>query len=184
MSFFTPFTLDRNNDYRPFKNDNGIFPNYEESLIEEIRKRINTINNIDSNIFGTEFNTTHQDDTTIIHVGNDITLDDISIELSPDARTLTIEVVKKDEDNNIYRHMKQSYTSDNKFNHEDMRADLLDGDLVIYAPYLEVEQEDDKESTTITIKHSPELENDKDNDKDNDSDKIEEKKENIKQEEK
>lgn len=181
MSFFTPFTLDRNNDYRPFKNDSGIFPNYEDSLIEEIRKRINTINNIDSNIFGTEFNTTHQDDTTTIHVGNDITLDDISIELSPDARTLTIEVVKKDEDNNIYRHMKQSYTSDKKFNHEDMRADLLDGDLVIYAPYLEVKQEEDnKENTTIAIKHSPELENDKDND----SDKIEEKIENTEQEEK
>ena len=62
--------------------------------------------------------------------------------------------------------MKQSYTSDKKFNHEDMRADLLDGDLVIYAPYLEVEQEDDKENTTIAIKHSPELENDKDNDSD------------------
>lgn len=155
-----------------------------DNLIEIGYVEGNPINNIDSNIFGTEFNTTHQDDTTTIHVGNDITLDDISIELSPDARTLTIEVVKKDEDNNIYRHMKQSYTSDKKFNHEDMRADLLDGDLVIYAPYLEVEQEDDKESTTITIKHSPELENDKDNDKDNDSDKIEEKKENIKQEEK
>lgn len=176
MSFFTPFTLDRNNDYRPFKNDSGIFPNYEDSLIEEIRKRINTINNIDSNIFGTEFNTTHQDDTTTIHVGNDITLDDISIELSPDARTLTIEVVKKDEDNNIYRHMKQSYTSDKKFNHEDMRADLLDGDLVIYAPYLEIEQEDDKENTTITIKHSPELENNNniENNNEENSDKIEE----------
>jgi len=46
MSFFTPFTLDRNNDYRVVKNDSGIFPNYEDSLIEEIRKRINTINNI------------------------------------------------------------------------------------------------------------------------------------------
>lgn len=179
MSFFTPFTLDRNNDYRPFKNDNGIFPNYEDSLIEEIRKRINTINNIDSNIFGTEFNTTHQDDTTTIHVGNDITLDDISIELSPDAKTLTIEIVKKDENNNIYRHMKQSYTSDKKFNHEDMRADLLSGDLVIYAPYLEAEQEDDKENNSITIKYSPELENNN-----NDSDRLEEKTEITEQEEK
>ena len=100
--------------------------------------------------------------------------------MSPDAKTLTIEVVKKDEDNNIYRHMKQSYTSDKKFNHEDMRADLLDGDLVIYAPYLEAEEKEEKENTTISIKHSPELENNNDSD----SNKIEEKKENIKQEEK
>ena len=170
MSFLVPF----NHYYR-----NGFIPkqypgfNYEDSLAREIRRRIEEFNK-NTTIFGTEFNTTHQDDTTTIHVGDDITLDDISIELSPDAKTLTIEIVKKDEDNNIYRHMKQSYTSDKKFNHEDMRADLLDGDLVIYAPYLEVEQEDDKESTTIAIKHSPELENDKDNDKDNDSDKIEE----------
>mgnify|MGYP007009362502 CR=1 FL=1 len=82
--------------------------------------------------------------------------------------------MKKDEDNNIYRHMKQSYTSDKKFNHEDMRADLLDGDLVINARYLEIEQEDDKDNTTITIKHSPELENNNDSDIDIDNDKIKE----------
>lgn len=175
MSFLVPF----NHYYR-----DGFLPqeysgfNYEDTLAKEIRRRINEFTK-NSNIFGTEFNTTRQDDTTTIHVGDDITLDDISIELSPDAKTLTIEIVKKYENNNIYRHMKQSYTSDKKFNHEDMRADLLSGDLVIYAPYLEAEQEDDKENNSITIKYSPELENNN-----NDSDRLEEKTEITEQEEK
>lgn len=174
MSFLVPFNHYYRNGFIP-KQYSGF--NYEDSLAREIRRRIEEFNK-NTTIFGTEFNTTHQDDTTTIHVGDDITLDDISIGLSPDAKTLTIEIVKKDEDNNIYRHMKQSYTSDKKFNHEDMRADLLDGDLVIYAPYLEVEQEeeDNKENTTITIKHSPELENDKDNDGDKIEEKIQEEK--------
>lgn len=164
MSFLIPF----NHYYRDgFMPKQYTVPNYEDTLAKEIRRRINEFNK-NTTIFDTEFNTTRQDDTTTIHVGDDITLDDISIELSPDAKTLTIEIVKKDEDNNIYRHMRQSYASDKKFNHEDMRADLLDGDLVIYAPYLEIEQEDDKDNTTITIKHSPELENNNDSDIDND----------------
>lgn len=125
-----------------------------------ITQLIGRINEAESKLFSTDYTPGDHDDTTVIHVGDDISLDDISIELSPDATTLTVEIKKHDEDNNITRYMKQSYYSDRKFNYEDMNADLLDGDLVIYAPYVEDKEleDDSEEKTAISIKHTPQEE--------------------------
>lgn len=127
--------------------------NIGDSHITQFMRKIRE----ESKLFSTDYTPGDHDDTTVIHVGDDISLDDISIELSPDATTLTVEVKKHDKDNNTTRYMKQTYHSSRKFNYEDMNADLLDGDLVIYAPYVEDKELEDnsEEKTAISIKHTP-----------------------------
>lgn len=137
-----------------------------DNLITQLMRRINAA---ESRLFSTDYTPGDHDDTTVIHVGDDISLEDISIELSPDATTLTVEIRKHDKDNNITRYMKQTYHSDRKFNYEDMNADLLDGDLVIYAPYVEDKEleNDSEEKTAVSIKHTPQEEKqDEEGDKD------------------
>lgn len=139
--------------------------NDRDQLIMHLMKKAREA---ESKLFSTDYTPGDHDDTTVIHVGDDILLDDISIELSPDATTLTVEVKKHDEDNNITRYMKQTYHSDRKFNYEDMNADLLDGDLVIYAPYVEDRklEDDSEEQTAISIKHTPQEEDKQDEEED------------------
>lgn len=123
------------------------------SLSEKVAKEIDALN---KNLFATNNSPTRSDDTTVIHVGKDVQEGDIAVELSPDAKTLTIEVKKVDPAHGIVRHMKQSYSSEKKFDYENMHADLLDGDLVVFAPYVDDTPEDNQPK--IAIQHTPETE--------------------------
>lgn len=126
------------------------------SLSEKVAKEIESFNKV---LFDTDNLPTRHDDTTVIHVGKDVQEEDISVELSPDAKTLTIEVKKVDNKYGIARHMKQTYSSEKKFDYDNMHVDLLDGDLVIFAPYVEDSADSQPK---IAIQHSPEIEESED----------------------
>lgn len=127
--------------------------NIGDSHITQFMRKIRE----ESKLFSTNHITGKYDETTVIYVGEDVLLDDVFVELSPDATTLSIEVKKHDKDNNTTRYMKQVCHSNRKLNYEYMSADLLDGDLVIYAPYVEDKELEDnsEEKTAISIKHTP-----------------------------
>lgn len=113
----------------------------------------NEIEKMRREIFRTDNTTTSTDDTTVIHVGEGVTPDDISVELSSDKRKLHIEVNKVDEENGIKRYLSQTYVSSRQFNNNDMSVELADGDLIIYAPYVD----DSSARQEIQVKHTPEI---------------------------
>lgn len=145
-----------------------IFPTPDQAAMRNAKRKVSTtpsladkilrdIDTFGEKFFATENSPSKRDDTTVIHVGNDTNSEDISVELSPDAKTLLIEVKKIDEENGISRHMRQAYSSDKKFDYENMHVDLLDGDLVIFAPYVDTSVENNA-APEIKVKHTPEIE--------------------------
>lgn len=145
-----------------------IFPTPDQAAVRNAKRRANSHPSLAEKIlkelkpfedmtFKTENSPSKRDDTTVIHVGKDTNPEDISVELSPDAKTLVIEVKKEDRENGISRHMRQTYSSDKKIDYENMHVDLLDGDLVVFAPYVDDSPKKDV-APEIKVKHTPEVE--------------------------
>lgn len=125
-----------------------------KSILDEIYPQHNVFT---PELFRTDNTTTQQDDTTVIYVGHDVTPDDIHVELSPDKRTLEINVTKSDEENNVTRSIKQVFHSSQEYDHEEMNVELSDGDLIVYAPFIQRKTQDDS-TKSITVHHNPQIE--------------------------
>lgn len=104
--------------------------------------------------FSSEQDTSDDDHTIVVHVGYDTKPEDINVELSPDKKTVSVEVSKQS-DNGSRHYMKQTYSNSRGFDYENMDLELSDGDLILYAPFQNLEHKE--EPRRLTIKHDPEL---------------------------
>lgn len=149
MTFFYPDYYEQNMT----RGNNRVEPRFEQNPARRLFDIFPLIFNDEKSFIDRK-----NDDTIVIHVGDSTRPEDVTVELSPDARTLAITVDTSDEDNGTTRYLKHSYRGDRKFDFEELSAELNDGNLVVTAPYVHEDDEDNSRTTQgITIKHTPEI---------------------------
>lgn len=102
-----------------------------DRLVDQMLRSIHE----DFHVEDTPQNTDH---TIVLHVGDDVTPGDISIRVSEDKTAVTITVDSINDDTHHERHLSYTYrTSDHTYDTEQMTAELDDGDLIVFLPYVE-----------------------------------------------
>lgn len=98
---------------------------------------------------GQFFDTEKDENYITINVEDDIDVEDVSLTLSARDTTLTVEILKEN-DNGESFHLTKKYNRSNKFDAKKITAYLSQGELVIYAPAVEKNKE--KKTVPITRK--------------------------------